>query len=85
MVALKFNPHRMQKKDGSLYDFSDYEIVNPDLEGLYKCKDDFIRLHQNYMPASARITPKMNNNFNNLVDFIFKYGNRYMMWIVYYK
>ena len=85
MVGLKFNPYKLKHRDGTLYDFSDYEIVNPGPEGMYECKEDFIRLHREYMPPSARITPKIANNFKNLVDFIFSYGNNYMMWMVYYK
>ncbi|MFW9822044.1 MAG: hypothetical protein ACFFE4_03870 [Candidatus Thorarchaeota archaeon] len=85
MVGLKFNPYKLKRRDGSLYDFSDYEIVNPGPKGMLECKEDFIRLHKEYMPPSAKITPKIANNFKNLVDFIFSYGNRYMMWMVYYK
>ncbi|MFX1375193.1 MAG: hypothetical protein ACFFA0_05220 [Promethearchaeota archaeon] len=85
MVGLKFNPYKLKHRDGTLYDFSNYEIVNPGPEGMYECKEDFIRLHRDYMPPSAKITPKIANNFKNLVDFIFTYGNRYMMWMVYYK
>ncbi|MFX1455179.1 MAG: hypothetical protein ACFFDB_07355 [Promethearchaeota archaeon] len=85
MVGLKFNPYKLKHQDGTPYDFSDYEIVNPGPEGMENCKEDFIRLHRYYMPPSARITPKIANNFKNLVDFIFSYGNRYMMWMVYYK
>ncbi|MFW9901011.1 MAG: hypothetical protein ACFFDY_06950 [Candidatus Thorarchaeota archaeon] len=85
MVGLKFDPYKLRRRDGTLYDFSEYEIVNPGSKGMHDCKEDFIRLHRDYMPPSAKITPKIANNFENLVDFIFTYGNKYMMWMVYYK
>jgi hypothetical protein len=85
MVALKMNPYKLKHRDGTLYDFSEYEIVNPGPEGMYECKEDFIRLHRDYMPDSAKITPKIANNFKNLVDFIFAYGHHDMMWMVYHK
>jgi len=34
------------------------------------------------MPPSARITPKSEQNLNNLIDFIFTYGADWMMWFV---
>ena len=85
MVALKMNPYKLKHRDGTFYDFSDYEIINPGPEGMYECKEDFIRLHREYMPPSAKITPKIANNFKNLVDFIFSYGHHDMMWMVYHK
>lgn len=48
-------------------------------------KDEYLRLHREYMPPSAQITPKSSKNFDNLVDFIFTHGTEEMMWVVYFK
>ena len=42
-------------------------------------------MYVNYMPPSARITPKTEHNVKNLIDFIYTYGADWMMWIVRHK
>jgi hypothetical protein len=80
MLVYRYNPYKDKK-----YDFSEYEYGNPGKEGMFRLKDDYINLHIDYMPPSARITPKSETNFDNLVNFIFEYGKKYMMWTVHHK
>ncbi len=78
--VIKMDPYKLK------YDYSDYEFIAPDREGINKYLDDFIRLHVDYMPPSARITPKIENNIANLVEFIYSYGyDNGMMWCIKHK
>ncbi len=94
MPALKMDPHRNPKlielginnenyKENPLNtgDYP-YEFINPGKEGMYECFDEYLQLNIDHMPPSARITPKSEQNLNNLIDFIFTYGADWMMWFV---
>ncbi|MFX1258605.1 MAG: GNAT family N-acetyltransferase [Promethearchaeota archaeon] len=80
MLVYRYNPYKDKR-----YDFSEYEYFNPGKEGMIKVKEEYIKLHIDYMPPSARITPKSERNFDNIIDFIFEYGSDWMMWTVYHK
>lgn len=78
--AIKMNPYKLSK-----YDFTDYEYINPGKEGIWEVIDDIMRLHINFQPQSAQITPKKSLNLKFFIDFIFSYGKEWMMWVVYHK
>jgi hypothetical protein len=78
--AIKMNPHKLPG-----YDFTEYEYVNPGKEGIWDVIDEILRLHIEYQPPSAQITPKKSLNLKFLVDFIFTYGKEWMIWVVYHR
>lgn len=79
-VGLKMDPHKLPG-----YDFTEYEYINPGKEGIWDVIDEILRLHIEYQPPSAQITPKNSLNLKFLVDFIFSYGREWMVWVVYHK
>jgi len=78
--GLKMNPNNLPG-----YDFTDYEYVNPGKEGIWDVLDDMLKLHINYQPPSAQITPKKSFNYKNFFDFIYSSGREWMIWVVYHK
>ncbi|GAB4309440.1 MAG: hypothetical protein Kow0069_08710 [Promethearchaeota archaeon] len=63
------------------YDYGDYEYFNPaDKEEAQSLKADFVDLHAKFMPPSARITPNSAGNAEDIVDFVFEFGNPGMIW-----
>ncbi len=88
MPILLVNPNRIPiKKEGKIVmaTFDEFEYSNPGREGMMKIKKEFLDLFARNLPASAAITPKPENTFDNLVKFIFDNGAEWMMWIVRYK
>lgn len=85
VVVIKMNPHTLKRRDGSLYDFSDYEVHNPPKDKIMEYREDMKSLHINYMPPSAQISPAHPINFKVHFDFIYKYGTESHIWVVYYK
>lgn len=79
-VGLKMDPHKLPG-----YDFTEYEYINPGKEGIWDVIDEILRLHIEYQPPSAQLTPKKSLNLKYLVDFIFSYGREWMVWVVYHK
>jgi hypothetical protein len=76
----RFNPWNLKK-----YDFSNYKFFTPrDWDELMTLKDDFLRLHAENLPASARITPNVDDLFNNYADFMYTFGDFYMFNFVKY-
>ncbi len=77
-----FDPYIIKK-----YDFSNYEYINPrskeEFELLFKKK--FLELQIENLPNSARITPSASGIFDNYIDYIFKYGYPFMLFIVRFK
>ncbi|HEY0088395.1 MAG TPA: hypothetical protein VGB37_06105 [Candidatus Lokiarchaeia archaeon] len=80
MLVYRYNPFKDKK-----FDFSEFDYVNPSKADMDKIKNEFIKLHMDYMPESARITPKSEKNFDNIVDFVNEYGEEWMIWTVYHK
>ncbi|MHA1696357.1 MAG: hypothetical protein ACTSUG_13905, partial [Candidatus Helarchaeota archaeon] len=88
MPIFLINPDRIPiKKDGKIVmaKFDEFEYSNPGREGMMEIKEEFLDLFARNLPDSAAITPKPENTFNNLVNFIFDHGKEFMMWIVRYK
>ncbi len=97
MAAMRMNPHTLPKLIGmgintgnwqkDPFDTGDYpyEYINPGKEGMLKIIDEYAELFANYMPPSARITPKVEQNVESHINFIFEQGAEWMMWIVRYK
>lgn len=94
MPALKMDPHKNKKliemginngdyKDDP-FDSGDYpyQFYNLDKQGMMELKDEYLELFTDYMPPSARITPKSSHAYDTLVDFIFEFGAEWMMWVV---
>ncbi len=79
-TAWKLNPRNLKK-----FDFSNYEYVNPGKEGMLQLKDEFIRFHREYLPPDSKITPNVAGNAEDLINFIFKNGEPWMIWAVYHK
>lgn len=78
---LRFNPWKIKK-----YDFKDYEYFNPkDFDDFMKYKYDFLKIHAKNLPLSSRITPNIENLFENYGKFIFKYGYNFMVFLVKYR
>lgn len=94
MPALKMDPHKNRKlidmgiNNGNYkkdpFDTGDYpyQFYNLDKQGMLDAKQEYTELFIDFMPASARITPKSSHAFDVLVDFIFEFGAKWMMWIV---
>jgi hypothetical protein len=77
----RFNPWRLKK-----YDYNDYEFITPkDWKDLMNLKSDFIRLHSENLPPSARITPNVDDLFDNYADFVVKFGENYMFNFIKHK
>jgi len=97
MPALKMNPHKDKKlislgiNEGNYkndpFDTGEYpyEFINYSKEEMIEHIEEYSSLYQKYMPPSAQITPKTTHNVRNLIDFIFKNGAQWMMWIVRHK
>ncbi|TFG06496.1 MAG: hypothetical protein EU539_07490 [Promethearchaeota archaeon] len=79
--SIRINPYKLK-----IYDYNDYEYFNPkDLNDLRELKKDFLRINNEHMPESARITPKISELFDNYADFVFTYGYKSMIFFVRYK
>ena len=78
--AMKINPHNLPN-----YDFTEYEYVTPGKEGIWEVIDEILKLHVEFQPPSAQITPKKSFSFKFFVDFIYTYGRDWMIWAVYHK
>ncbi|TFG26128.1 MAG: hypothetical protein EU532_10645 [Promethearchaeota archaeon] len=85
VVVIKMNPYNLKRRDGSLYDFGEYEYKNPKKEEIWDCYDEMKNLHMKYMPPSAQISPVHPINFKTHINFIYKYGTESHIWIVYHK
>jgi len=86
VIVVKMNPHTLKRRDGNLrYDFSDYEYRNPKRDETEEVIEDYIRLHIEYMPPSAQISPQNRYNAESHFDFIHTFGTESHMWMVYYK
>jgi len=97
MPALRMDPHKDKKLIGlginagdyknNPYDTGEYpyELINYNKDEMIECIEEYSSLYQKYMPPSAQITPKTTHNVKNLIDFIFKHGERWMMWVVRHK
>ena len=79
-VVLKINPHKLP-----YYDYTEYEYVNPGKEGIWDVLDEILSLHIKFQPPSAQLTPKKSLNIKYLVDFIYSFGSKWMIWVVYHK
>ncbi len=76
-----FNPWKLKN-----YDFSEYDFFTPkDLNELMKFKMDFLQLYASSMPPSSRITPSVGDLFENIAEFVLKYGDYFMINLVRYK
>ncbi|MFX0135254.1 MAG: GNAT family N-acetyltransferase [Candidatus Hodarchaeota archaeon] len=78
--AMKLDPHHLPN-----YDFTEYEYVTPGKERIWDVLDDILKLHVEFQPPSAQITPKKSFNFKYFFDFIYTFGKEWMIWTVYYK
>lgn len=77
----RFDPWKLKK-----YDYSDYEYFYPnDITDFKKYKSEFLRIHAENLPLSAQITPNINGVFDSYVDFVFRYGFNFMIFLVKYK
>lgn len=86
VIVVKMNPHTLKGRDGNpRYNFSDYEYRNPKVEETEEVIEDYIRLHVDYMPPSAQISPQNRYNAESHFDFIHTFGMESHMWMVYYK
>lgn len=85
MPAMKMDPYRNPALKKKGVNFAEYEFSNPGLEGMMQIKEEYIGMHADHMPPSAKITPKASKNFDNIVDFVHTYGTDWMMWIVRHK
>ena len=78
---LRVNPWRLKN-----YDFSEYEYFSPkNWQELMELKNVFLRINAENFPDSSKITPKIENLFDNYADFIVKYGGYYMFFFLRYK
>jgi len=76
-----FNPYKLKK-----YDYSDYKFFYPkDWNELMELKSEFIRLHNENLPPSARITPNVDDLFDNYADFIITFGDYFLFNFVRYR
>jgi len=78
---LRFNPYRLKQ-----FDYSDYEYFNPnDWNDLMEYKEDFLRIHAENMPETAKITPGLEGLFDSYTDYLFNYGYNFMIMFIRYK
>ncbi|MFX1398738.1 MAG: GNAT family N-acetyltransferase [Promethearchaeota archaeon] len=76
--TIQFNPYENRR-----YDFSDYEIFTPkDWEELMEFKDIFLSLNNENLPATSKITPHIDNVFENYVSFVLEYTGPYMILFI---
>lgn len=80
MAAFKFDPRKIKR-----YDFSDYEVRYPGKEKIRNVMDEMIELHSSIMPEYSNITPNTLKNVQTLFDYIFEFGEEWMVWTLYYK
>ncbi|MBD3197302.1 MAG: hypothetical protein GF317_19765 [Candidatus Lokiarchaeota archaeon] len=80
MAAFKVDPRKIPK-----YDFSDYEVKFPGKENIWKVMDEMIALHSSVMPEYSNITPNTIKNVQTLFDYIFEFGEEWMVWTLHYK
>ncbi len=77
----RINPWKLKA-----YDFSDYEYFNPkDIDDFKKYKDIFLKIQEENLPSSARITPSIANVMDNYIEYIFEFGYNFMIFFVRYK
>lgn len=68
------------------YDFSEYEYFNPkDMDDFMKMKPEFLGLVSKNLPSSAQITPSVAGVYDNYIDYIFNYGDNFLIFFVRYK
>jgi hypothetical protein len=86
VIGLRMDPHKIKDRDGKpRYDFSDYEFINPTKDNIPEVIDEFIRLHVEYMPPSAQISPYHRHNAESHLTFIHEFGVEEMIWYVMHK
>ena len=85
VLVLKMNPYKLKKTDGTFFDFSNYEYVNPTKEAVWQVLKKMVDLHIDFMPPSAQITPIHPVNPQIHVEFIHQFGLESHVWVVYYK
>lgn len=72
----KLNPSKFK------YDYSDYEVLFPGKEKVWKFKEDALKLHVENMPEESLLTPHSPLYANLIIDFIFEFGKSWMIWFV---
>ncbi|MGQ4873427.1 MAG: hypothetical protein ACP6IY_05060 [Promethearchaeia archaeon] len=78
---VRVNPYKNPR-----YNFDDYEVIFPnDRDHLMELKDIMLELHAKNLPPSARITPNIENSFENYADFVLEFGDLYMFYFTRYK
>jgi len=78
---IRFNPYKLK-----IFDYSDYEYFNPkDWNNMMELKEEFLKMHAENMPETARITPNIEGLFDSYVDYVFKYGHNFMIMFIRYK
>lgn len=85
VVVIKLNPYKLKKKNGSYYNFSDYEYKNPNMNEIWETINDIVNLHLNFMPPSAQISPLNPINTQVHLEFIYEFGSESHIWTVYHK
>jgi len=76
-----FDPFQL---DG--YNFQDYEVFHPQsISELMELKPIFQQLHNENMPPGSIITPRINELFENYVDYIIRYGGLDMFFFARHK
>jgi len=78
---LKFDPYKIERLD-----FSQYEYFTPkNWEELMALKPHFLIINTQNMPESGKVTPGIEDLFDNYADYVVKYGGFYMLFFVRYK
>jgi hypothetical protein len=80
MAAFKFDPRKLKR-----YDFSEYEVRFPGKEGLDDVIENMIDLHSEVMPDYSNITTNTAKNVQTHFDYIFDFGEEWMVWTLYHK
>lgn len=94
MPALKMDPHKNRKLiemginegnwEDNVFDTGEYpyEFINYGKDEMLEMIEEYSELYKEFMPPSAQITPNTDHNVKNLIDFIFEFGEKWMMWVV---
>ncbi len=83
--VLPFDPYSIKKKNGTYYDYSDYEYTNPSKTEVWDQLNQMVDLHLKYMPPSAQISPMNPIHPEVHIEFIHKFGLESHIWSVFYK
>ena len=79
MPVIKLNPLKLK------YDYSEYEVLFPGKHEIRQYINDALRLHIENMPEESLITPNSPEYSKIVVDFIFEFGEQWMIWFVRHK